>query len=91
MPPNATGAATRWHGYSARDGFGMTLTKYQINAASPMTGNSHLAQRHWRFTPTTRPVFPQTSNKPFIIGMSCLLFKYFASQLRASPAAPNLS
>jgi hypothetical protein len=62
----------------------MTLTKNQISAAKPMNGNNHLAQRHWRFKPTTRPVLPQMSNKPFLIGMS--FFKIFASQTRASPA-----
>jgi hypothetical protein len=35
------GAATRIHGYVARDGLGITLLKNQIEAINPVTKNSN--------------------------------------------------
>jgi hypothetical protein len=43
--PDAIGAATRWHGYVARDGFGITLIRNQTSAANPVRANSHLIYR----------------------------------------------
>ena len=43
IKPDASGNATRWQGYVAREGLGITRTKNQINAANPVNGNSHQA------------------------------------------------
>jgi hypothetical protein len=45
MKPEANGNATRWQGYAARDGFGITLMRNQTSAANPAiegSQNSHL-------------------------------------------------
>jgi len=45
MKPDASGNATRWQGYVARDGFGITLMRNHISAKSPVieeSQNSHL-------------------------------------------------
>jgi len=45
IKPDANGNATRWQGYVARDGFGITLMRNQTSARSPVIGrnqNSHL-------------------------------------------------
>jgi hypothetical protein len=45
MKPEANGNATRWQGYVARDGFGITLMSNQTSAANPViegNQNSHL-------------------------------------------------
>jgi hypothetical protein len=45
MKPEANGNATRWQGYVARDGFGITLMRNHISARSPVieeSQNSHL-------------------------------------------------
>jgi hypothetical protein len=36
MKPEANGNATRWQGYVALDGFGITLTKNHISAKNPV-------------------------------------------------------
>jgi hypothetical protein len=36
MKPDANGNATRWQGYVARDGFGITLMRNHISAANPV-------------------------------------------------------
>jgi hypothetical protein len=45
--PLANGAARRWHGYVAREGFGITRIKNQISEKSPMTGKPHINQRYF--------------------------------------------
>jgi hypothetical protein len=45
IKPEANGNATRWQGYVARDGFGITLMRNHISARSPVieeSQNSHL-------------------------------------------------
>jgi hypothetical protein len=44
IKPDANGKATRWQGYVAREGFGITRIKNHIRANSPEIGNSHLNQ-----------------------------------------------
>jgi len=55
--PLANGAANRWQGYVALDGFGITRIKNQISENSPRMGNTHINQRY--FLPLLRglPVF----------------------------------
>jgi hypothetical protein len=36
MKPDANGNATRWQGYVARDGLGITLMRNHISAANPV-------------------------------------------------------
>jgi hypothetical protein len=48
MKPEANGNATRWQGYVARDGFGITLIRNHISAANPVIEGSQNSQR--RFT-----------------------------------------
>jgi hypothetical protein len=43
--PEANGNATRWHGYAARDGFGITLMRNHIRANSPAMEGSQNSQR----------------------------------------------
>jgi hypothetical protein len=38
----ASGAATRWQGYVAREGFGSTRMRNQISANNPKMGNSQI-------------------------------------------------
>jgi hypothetical protein len=45
--PLANGAAKRWQGYVAREGFGMTRIKNQISEKSPKMGNTHINQRYF--------------------------------------------
>jgi hypothetical protein len=44
MKLDANGNATRWQGYAAREGFGITRIKNQIKANSPVTGHNHFSQ-----------------------------------------------
>ena len=46
IKPDASGNATRWHGYVAREGFGITRIKNQIRANSPVIGNNHFSQQN---------------------------------------------
>ncbi|MBN2020776.1 MAG: hypothetical protein JW749_11205 [Sedimentisphaerales bacterium] len=43
IKPDASGNATRWQGYIARDGFGITLIRNHISASSPVIGHSHIS------------------------------------------------
>jgi hypothetical protein len=43
--PEANGNATRWQGYVARDGFGITLMRNHISAANPVIEGSQNSQR----------------------------------------------
>jgi hypothetical protein len=45
MKPEANGNATRWQGYAARDGFGITLMRNHISAANPVIEGSQNNQR----------------------------------------------
>jgi len=45
MKPEANGNATRWQGYVARDGFGITLMRNHISAANPVIEGSQNSQR----------------------------------------------
>jgi hypothetical protein len=45
MKPDASGNATRWQGYVARDGFGITLMRNHISAANPVIEGSQNSQR----------------------------------------------
>jgi len=45
IKPDANGNATRWQGYVARDGFGITLMRNHISARSPVIGESQNSQR----------------------------------------------
>jgi hypothetical protein len=45
MKPDANGNATRWQGYAARDGFGITLMRNHISAANPVIEGSQNSQR----------------------------------------------
>jgi hypothetical protein len=45
IKPEANGNATRWHGYVARDGFGITRIKNHISAKTPPMGNTQRIQR----------------------------------------------
>jgi len=40
IKPDAIGNATRWQGYAARDGFGMTLIRNQTRAKKPIIKGS---------------------------------------------------
>ena len=42
--PLASGIAIRWHGYAARLGFGMTRSRNQTSATSPVMGSSRAGQ-----------------------------------------------
>jgi hypothetical protein len=42
--PLASGAATRWQGYVAREGFGTTRIRNQISDNNPAMGNTHINQ-----------------------------------------------
>jgi len=44
MNPDASGKAARWHGYVAREGFGITRTKNHVSDISPAMGNMYLIQ-----------------------------------------------
>jgi len=59
IKPDANGNATRWQGYVAREGFGITRIKNQIRAARPVNGNSHQMSRCLRFGGINLPVFGQ--------------------------------
>jgi hypothetical protein len=43
--PEANGKATRWQGYVARDGLGITLMRNHISAANPVIEGSQNNQR----------------------------------------------
>jgi hypothetical protein len=45
MNPDASGNATRWHGYVAREGFGITRIKNHISDKIPAAGNIHFSRR----------------------------------------------
>jgi hypothetical protein len=42
--PLAKGAATRWHGYAAREGFGITRIRNQTSENNPAIGNNQTSQ-----------------------------------------------
>jgi hypothetical protein len=44
MNPDASRNATRWHGYPAREGFGITRIKNHISDISPAMGNMYFTQ-----------------------------------------------
>jgi hypothetical protein len=43
--PDANGKAKRWHGYVAREGFGITRNRNHSIAKNPPIGNIHFSQR----------------------------------------------
>jgi hypothetical protein len=45
--PEANGKAIRWHGYVAREGFGITRIKNHISDTRPAMGNIHINQRYF--------------------------------------------
>jgi len=45
IKPDANGNATRWQGYDALDGFGITLMRNHISAANPVIEGSQNNQR----------------------------------------------
>jgi hypothetical protein len=55
--PLASGAATRWHGYIAREGFGSTRIKNQISDNRPTMGHTHISQEYFLLRPGYSPVF----------------------------------
>jgi hypothetical protein len=57
--PLAMGAARRWQGYAARDGFGMTRIKNHSSDTAPTNGNAQKAQRCPLRLSIKRPVFGQ--------------------------------
>ena len=59
IKPEAIGKASRWQGYAARDGLGMTRTKNHIKAAKPANGNNHQGQRKLRCDLIILPVLGQ--------------------------------
>src|SRR6478736_3030736 len=56
----AIGKATRWQGYEARLGLGITRTRNHTNEHSPVTEKSHTLQPAAASRPRTRPVTGQT-------------------------------
>jgi hypothetical protein len=58
--PDASGAATRWQGYTARLGLGMTRTINHKSAKRPVIGNSHLTHLCFFAGFSDLPVFGQT-------------------------------
>jgi len=59
------GKAARWQGYAIRDGFGMTLIKNHIKAASPVSGKKILNHTDFLLTPTIFFDFGHRLNIPF--------------------------
>jgi len=45
--PEANGKATRWHGYTAREGFGNTRIRNHISDNNPTIGNVHINQGYF--------------------------------------------
>jgi len=66
IKPDANGNATRWHGYVAREGFGITRIKNQIRANNPEIGNNHLSQRNLLLYSMGLPVLEQTDGVRFL-------------------------
>ncbi len=66
--PDASGKATRWQGYAALLGFGMTRAKNQISDKRPVTGSSHSTGRQ-RFLGELLilPVFGQRDGGHFLL------------------------
>jgi hypothetical protein len=60
IKPDAKGNATRWQGYVALDGFGMTRIRNQTSAAKPESGNSHRSHLYLLPGSMTLPVLGQT-------------------------------
>jgi len=58
--PLASGAAIRWQGYVAREGFGRTRMRNQSSDNSPAMGNSHISQGYFLLRRKCLPVFGQT-------------------------------
>ena len=64
--------------------------EHQSDAARPMIMASPPAQQRWRRRPVTRPVFPQTGNKLFLVGIFCFV-KCFASKCAYPPIDTRFS
>jgi len=47
--PLASGTATRWQGYVALEGLGITRIKNQISDSNPAIGNSQINQQYFLF------------------------------------------
>ena len=58
----ASGAATFWHGYAARLGFGTTRIRNQISASKPTSGKSSHGNSSGLRRPTIRPVTGHSLN-----------------------------
>jgi hypothetical protein len=67
IKPDASGKATLWHGYVARNGFGITRIKNQIRANNPETGNNHLSQLNLLLGSMGLPVLGQTGGVCFLL------------------------
>jgi hypothetical protein len=81
--PPASGAATRWHGYSAREGFGTTRMRNHSRENNPANGNIHISQRYFlrlMQSPVLGQSPPAGSALPFPSGFTpaCLLLELFA-------------
>jgi len=61
----ASGAASRWQGYVAREGLGTTRRRNQISDNNPAMGNTHISQQYFLFCPGYLPVFGQTDKMFF--------------------------
>jgi hypothetical protein len=61
--PPASGAATRWHGYTALLGFGITRSKNQKSDTRPATGKIQSAQRNG-FLPFNPLLVPEDTTRP---------------------------
>jgi len=55
------------HGYPARLGFGMTLTKYHANAIRPVTGKKNPIHADLKLIPLILPVFGHRVKKLFLL------------------------
>jgi hypothetical protein len=81
--PPASGAATRWHGYSAREGFGTTRMRNHSSENNPANGNIHISQRYFPRL-MQLPVFGQSPPAdsvlpfPFRFVPACTLLELFA-------------
>ena len=65
--PLASGAATRWQGYVAREGFGITRIRNQISDNIPAMGNTHINQQYFLLCLRYLPVFGQTDTIRFFL------------------------
>jgi len=59
IKPDANGKATRWQGYVAREGLGITRTRNQTSAAKPVRGNNHQSHLCLPVDGMTLPVLEQ--------------------------------